>query len=120
MGKYPFSHANGSLIYQEETYHFRYKGVSAAEISLFHVPGEQYHFQCHIHEDNIHWDNLSQEVRTFNSSNKELFQKFGAPPSDIGLFKTKEEALQNAITIIEKILERYENDMLKEIGGNKQ
>ncbi|MGJ9458947.1 hypothetical protein [Oceanobacillus sp. CF4.6] len=113
MEKYPFNHAYGSLIYREENYHFRYKGVSAAEISLFHVPGEEYHFQCHIYEDNNHWIYLPQEIREFNSSNKKVFEKFGVSPCGSGLFQTKEEALQKAITVIEKILGTYENDKPK-------
>ncbi|HLS10448.1 hypothetical protein [Lentibacillus sp.] len=120
MEKYPFNHAYGSLLYREENYHFRYKGLRAAVINLFHVPGEECFFECCIHENSKFWKNLPQEGCKFSSISKELFQKFGVQPSGTGFFKTKEEALQNAITIIEKILEVYENDMLKGMGNNKE
>ncbi|MFD2760452.1 hypothetical protein [Lentibacillus juripiscarius] len=108
MDAYPYQHAEGSLLYQEETYHFRFKGVRAATIALYNVPGEQYYFTCTIEPSNQHWVYLPEILRSFTSAGHNQLAEAGVTWPH-AFFETREQALQTAIDIIEQLLTRYQS-----------
>ncbi|WP_347550022.1 hypothetical protein ABFG93_00395 [Pseudalkalibacillus hwajinpoensis] len=106
MSSYPYKHSEGSLIYKVETYRFRYQGVTAADIKLIDVPGENFMFEFEIEKDDKHWPELPHTFHESSSNDPDLQQEIGMEPNGGG-FETKEEALQTAINMIESLLNKY-------------
>lgn len=106
MSSYPYKHADGSLLYKVETYKFRYKGISAADIKLIDVPGEQIGFEFEIYKNEKYWPELPYEFYQGSSNSYEHLQELEMELHN-GFFDTKEEALQTAINMIEGLLNKY-------------
>lgn len=105
MSTYPYTHEKGSLLYQVENYKFRYKGILAASIELIIVPGERIGFNYEIEENNQHWPELPSKYYKGSSNSQEVYEALQM--NFVGMFDTKEEALQNAIYMIEGLLNKY-------------
>lgn len=105
MSTYPYTHEKGSLLYQVENYKFRYKGIHAASIELIIVPGERIGFNYEIEENNQHWPELPSKYYKGSSNSQEVYEVLQR--NYVGMFDTKEEALQNAISMIEGLLNKY-------------
>ena len=105
MSTYPYKHKEGNLLYQVETYRFRYQGVNAATIELFIVPGEKIAFEFEINENKQFWPNLPSDFKYSSSNDIKLLEELEM--ECVSWFETKEEALQKAINIIESLLNKY-------------
>lgn len=105
MSTYPYTHEKGSLLYQVENYKFRYKGIFAASIELIIVPGERIGFNYEIEEDDLQWPELPSKYREGTSNSQEVYEALQM--NCVGMFDSKEEALQNAIHMIEGLLNKY-------------
>ncbi|MDQ0271134.1 hypothetical protein [Cytobacillus purgationiresistens] len=92
-------------MYKVETYKFRYKGITAADIKTIDVPGEQVGFEFEIYKDDKFWPELPEKFYHGASNNDEILQELEMELA--AFFKTKEDALQTAINMIEGLLNKY-------------
>lgn len=105
MTKYLYTHEKGSLLYQVENYQFRYQGIDAAKIELIIVPGEKAKFNYKILKNKKHWSDLPSKYYEGSSNFQELYKELQM--NCVGMFDSKEEALQNAIHMLERVLNKY-------------
>ncbi|HEO2443881.1 hypothetical protein N0B30_23800 [Bacillus subtilis] len=107
MSDYPFKHGHGgSIVYKKEQYSFRFKGIPAADIVVFDIPGSDAAFSFEIEQNERSWPHLPDELsKKLHSGDDEL--------TELGFgqiwYESKEAALQAATDAIEHILQKYQN-----------
>lgn len=91
-------------LYQVENYKFRFNARNVAEIELLILFNngveEDFGYQVAIDDENV-----PKEFRNFSSTKIDVKQHVKADLT--GIFKTKEDALQDAIDVISKLMDYY-------------
>jgi len=105
MKNYLCTYEKEGLSYQVENYRFCYDGIDAAEIELIIDSGDKTSFNYKIIKNKKYWADLPPNYYEGSSSFQELYKEFKM--NSLGMFDCKEQALGNAIHILEKILSKY-------------